>query len=74
MFGWVMVKGSAVTDASATGEWLLVSLSCAGGGIQTTKGRGGEVKVIIEGAGLTMVAVASMTRLSGLEEREKRAR
>ena len=60
MFGWVRVKGSAVTDARGMDESSVVS-SCSG--TQTTKGRGGEVKVMVGGTGLTMVASASMTRL-----------
>jgi hypothetical protein len=59
MFGWVRVKGSEVTEANGTRESPVVS---GGDGIQTTNGRGGAVKVMDEGTGLTMVAVASMVR------------
>jgi hypothetical protein len=59
MFGWVRVKGLAVTDAIGTKGLPVVF---GGGGIQTTKERGGEVKDMIEGAGLRAVAAASMIR------------
>jgi len=72
IFGWVRAKGSAVTDASGMDDSSAVS---SWGGTETTKGRGGEVKVMMAGTGLTIVASASKTRLwSCEEEREKWAR
>jgi hypothetical protein len=56
----VRVKGAEVTEASG----MKVSFEGSDGdGIQTIKGKGGAVKVIVKGRGLTTVAEASMVRL-----------